>query len=341
MFSTPAVAGDLIFVGSCNGVFHAIDKETGRARWTYAAIRDARPGGSAEFHGSPLVTDDLVVTSTDDRSPGGFGHIYTLERATGRLRWKVRVIKRGVMSDVLRSGSRLYALSLGDELLCLELETGRINWTHTLSMTIDEERSSVMTPVVSNGVVYAGGQEGTVEAVDAITGELRWRQKLGSAVVAPLALRNEDLYVPTSGHLVRLDRRDGSKRAELDLKGNVFGAPMVLGADLIVFVNEPPPEGSCGGTQVLKSLDASLESVRWSRRAIRGWSSSRPYLWQGNVLAGGERGEITAFRPREGIAAWSDRFPGVIRGIGIDSEMLYVGTVKGTIYAYEPQAPLK
>jgi len=131
---------------------------------------------------------------------------------------------------------------------------------------------------VSDGVVYAGGQEGTVEAVGAITGELRWRQKLGSAVVASLALRNDDLYVPTSGHLVRLDRRDGSKRAELDLKGNVFGAPMVLGTELIVFANEPPPEGSCGGTQVLKSVEASLESVRWSRRAIRGWSSSRPYL---------------------------------------------------------------
>lgn len=160
-------------------------------------------------------------------------------------------------------------------------------------------------------------------------------------MVAPLALRNEDLYVPTSGHLIRLDRRDGSKRAELDLKRNVFGALMVLGTELIVFANEPPPEGSCGGTQVLKSVDASLESVRWSRRALRGWSSSRPYLWNGSVLAGGERGEITAFRPSDGTVAWSDSLTGVVRGIGTDSKELYVGTVKGTIYAYEPQRRMK
>jgi len=54
-------------------------------------------------------------------------------------------------------------------------------------------------------------------------------------------------------------------------------------------------------------------------------------------MAGGERGEITAFRPNDGTVVWSDRLGGVVRGIGTDNKELYVGTVKGTIYAYEPQ----
>lgn len=324
-----------MFVGSCNGVFHAVDKATGRPRWTYEAIRDARPGGRAEFHGSPLLAGDLVITSTDDRLPGGFGHVYALERETGRLRWKVRV-ERGVMSDVLRSGSRLYALSLGDELLCLDLETGHLNWAHQVGATIDDTRSAVMTPVLSDGLVYAGGQRGTVEAIDARTGEVLWRQTVGVAIVAPLTLRGEDLYVPTTGHLLRLDRRDGTRRAELDLAGDVFGAPVALGTDLIAFVNEPLPDGSCGGSQALKSVDGSLDSVRWTQKTIRGWSSSRPYLWRGNVLAGGEGGELAAFRPGDGKRAWSGTLSGVIRGIGTDGRILYVGTLKGTLYAYEP-----
>lgn len=335
MFSTPAVAGDQVFVGSCNGVFHAIDRETGRARWTYEAIRDGRPGGHAEFHGRALVTDELVITSTDDRAPGGFGHIYALERTSGRPRWKIRV-ERGVMSDILRSGSRLYAFTLGDELLCLDLDTGRLNWTQRVSAAVDETRSAVMTPVLSDGVVYAGGQAGTVVAIDALTGQVRWRQQLRSVVVAPLAVHDDGLYVPTSGPLVRLGRPDGSKRAELDLGGQVFGAPLVVGTDVIVFASEPVPDASCGSAQVLKAIDTSLDSVRWTQRTLRGWSSSRPYLWHGNALVGGEGGQITAYRPSDGKVVWSDTLAGVIRGIGSDGTRLYVGTLKGTLYAYEP-----
>jgi outer membrane protein assembly factor BamB len=142
--------------------------------------------------------------------------------------------------------------------------------------------------------------------------------------------------VPSTGRLLRLDRRDGAKLGELDLKGNVFGAPMVIGKDLVALTSEPLPDGSCGGTQVMKSVDDSLESVRWSRRSLHGWSSSRPYVWHGNVLAGGERGEIAAFRPGDGKLAWSDTLQGVIRGIGSDDDLLYVGTLNGTLYAYEP-----
>ena len=79
MFSSPAVAGELAFIGSCNGVVHAIDRLTGRARWKYNALQDG--GKAAEFHGIPVVTADLVVFGSDDRNP---------RRRSSRRRWSSR-----------------------------------------------------------------------------------------------------------------------------------------------------------------------------------------------------------------------------------------------------------
>ena len=85
--------GDLLVVGSCKGIVHALDKETGHVKWEYDIRKD---GDQRQFHGDPLITDELVVIGTD----GNMGHVYAFERTTGAVRWKYRVDERGVTSDV-------------------------------------------------------------------------------------------------------------------------------------------------------------------------------------------------------------------------------------------------
>jgi len=62
VFVSPAVAGDLVYVGSCSGTYFALNRSTGARRWTYDTRQD---GDAAQFHGNPLITDDLVVTGSD------------------------------------------------------------------------------------------------------------------------------------------------------------------------------------------------------------------------------------------------------------------------------------
>ena len=75
MYSTPAVAGYLLFVASCNGRMRALDKRTGQVKWEYDITKD---GDQHEFHGDPLITDELVVIGTD----GKMGHVYAFEQST-------------------------------------------------------------------------------------------------------------------------------------------------------------------------------------------------------------------------------------------------------------------
>lgn len=81
MFSVPAVAGDSVFVGSCSGVFYALNKTTGQLQWSYDITKD---GKQISFHGNPLITGDLILIGTDRScEPDGVGHVYAFDRRTG------------------------------------------------------------------------------------------------------------------------------------------------------------------------------------------------------------------------------------------------------------------
>lgn len=119
------VAGDLLFVGSCAGTFYALDKRSGKVRWSYDITKD---GLQTSFHGDPLVAGDLVLVGTDGGGvPNSVGHLYAFARETGQVRWKYRVDK-GVSTDVLGIGSRLFAVASGTRLVCLDLKSGWVRW---------------------------------------------------------------------------------------------------------------------------------------------------------------------------------------------------------------------
>jgi polyvinyl alcohol dehydrogenase (cytochrome) len=94
------------------------------------------------------------------------------------------------------------------------------------------------TPVVANGVLVAGNYGGTVYALDAVTGKLRWSHKVqgpvdGSAAIDPGALGGGLVFVPVAvggaPRLVALSLTDGSSRWDVMLTkqngADVFGSP--------------------------------------------------------------------------------------------------------------------
>ncbi len=105
-------------------MLHAVDRRTGKGRWTYNAVLD---GGKPEFHGRPLVTGDLIVLGSDDRRSEGIGHVYAFERSTLRLVWKYRA-GAGVMSGIVQLHDIAYVTTLNDEVVALDLRNGAVRW---------------------------------------------------------------------------------------------------------------------------------------------------------------------------------------------------------------------
>ncbi len=274
-----------------------------------------------------------MVLGSDDRSPNGVGYVYAFEQKTGNVRWKYRA-GAGAMADLVRDEERVLAVTLGDELVCLDLSTGRPRWRFSSGWVNEKITNVAAAPAVNEGRVLFGGQNGVVHALDATYGQLIWKRDVGAAVITPLVVASGAVYFGTSDQRIhRLPLDPAAAHAELELGGNPFGPPLRLGDSLLLLVYDGPDAAS------LRSVDLTLNGVRWRREAPGGWSSARAYLWRGNALVGSEQGRLAAFS-QDGSEEWADAFAGVIRGIGVADGGLYVGTLRGTVYAYEPAPPL-
>ena len=290
-------------------------------RWSYDTQQD---GGPVEFHSDPLVIEDLVIVGSDRRKPGGIGHLYAFERETGKPRWKYRV-DLGVSADVLRIGPNIHAVTLQDEVLCLDWKTGELVWKSETGQA-NENHLLSSSPAASRDRVFFGGLDGTVYALDANSGAALWRQDLGGRISTSVLLVDGSLYAGNSNrHIYRLDCGTGAVTADFAAEETPTERLLFADDSLFVFFSD----------KKLVCLDSSLKTVRWSKAASAPWSSSKPYAWKHAVLAGNESGELFAYRISDGSLLWSEKFEGVIRGIGQSEDALYVGTIKGRVYAYK------
>lgn len=335
--------GNLLFVGSCSGNVYALDRKTGRLRWTYNIRQD---GDQTSFHGDPLVTDDLILIGADN---GKQGHIYAFERESGNVRWKSLAPAGaggnvGVASDLVRRGNRVYAVAQGDELLCLSLEDGNTRWTFTNQF--DRQKAILSNPPALDGdVVLMGGLDGFVYGLQADSGKVIWKTDLHSPVRTNPIVSEGAVYVGTEDHhLYQLQTRTGAVTRALAVKGFPDRYAAVTGDSLLTVLMQAPQ--TAGGIlfrpNELDSIDLRLQQLKWQQKPLtsivrNSWASSRPYVWKDYVFVGDLAGKLFAFHRGNGSLAWSYQFPSrVVRGIGFTNDMLYVGMQGGMIYAFVP-----
>jgi len=324
--------GDLLFVGSCNGMLHGVDRRTGEGRWTYNAALD---GGKPEFHGRPLITGELIVVGSDDRRPEGVGHVYAFERSTLRLVWKYRA-GAGVASDVVQLRETAYVVTLGDEVVALDLRTGAVQWKLASGASNDRCLPNSTPAIVGERLIF-GSLDGTMYGLDAKSGAVLWRRVLPARVSTSVAIVGDNVFAgDADGRIYRLGVAHGTIEAQLRVNGSPSFKLVRAGESLLVFVHE-------SGVMTLQSVPLALDAVRWMQGAPRpGWSSfAWPYVWKDWVIVGRETGEFVALRLADGQAAWQGKVTGTVSGIGGDETSLYLGTTRGTLIGYALPAMMR
>jgi len=84
----------------------------------------------------------------------------------------------------------------------------------------------------------------------------------------------------------------------------------------------------------LMLVDPRLTQVVWRAESKSKWTSPRPRLWRGWIIAGDRDGTVYAFDEKTGAVAWSQNVHNkAIRGIGSDDSTLYIGTIDGHVIA--------
>ena len=214
--SSPAVADDRVYVGSCDGNVTCLQATTGGYVWNYTT------GGAV--HSSPVVADGKVYVGSDDFN------VYCLDASTGHKNWN-RTLGNWVRGSPAVWNGLVYIGAV--KFYCLNASTGVPLWSYTggegaiwsspniayprvfyvahVSGSEDNNlycldtagyfKWSRRVPVnawgscaVAYGRVYVGGDDGLVYCYEASNGTLRWTYPTGGPVWSTPAVADGKVY---------------------------------------------------------------------------------------------------------------------------------------------------
>lgn len=323
MFAPPAVAGELVFVGSCSGTFYALDVATGQPRWSHDIRRD---GKQTSFHGAILIERDQVLFGTDHGcAPGGIGHVYAAERPTGRIVWKYRS-PVGVASNLVRIRTAVCFGTMTGEWGCVGAKDGALRWK-----TAPAPAAACDFPrwaATDGRVLVVSTSDGALAALRPSDGKVVWRRTLVATATTSPVVSGGVVYIGAADDKIHaVESASGRVLRSMPLPARPVGRPTVDGGTLYVML-----EDRRGGGRVV-ALDRATGRVKWSHEQSRTFASEEPHVWRDVVVVADCSGSVTALATADGAPRWSLRVAGCIRSVSSSERLLFVGAQEGTVYA--------
>lgn len=230
--SKPALYEGYIFFGSVDKKVHAVTIRSGKSVWSY-------PTGGA-IYSSPQVAEKHVFIGSDDE------HLYVLNTLSGREAWKTNVGSRVRSSPLVLADRVIFGTDDGD-IYCYDFG-GETIW-HTAA-----KRSVMATPHYDDGVIYITSMDSHLYAIDAKTGWVIWRYRLGSGSISSPATKGDYVYVGDSdGELSCINIHTSKKSWAFSTDNQINGSPAVY-KNAVYF-------GSIDGN--IYSLTADKGEIRW------------------------------------------------------------------------------
>lgn len=245
--STGLVVGDTLFIGSYDHNLYALHTETGEMRWKFpteggVVSRPAWDGrrvffGSqdghiyavyangqlawkfatqAAIHSSPRLNGDLLFIGSDA------GYLYAFHAETGRLLWYFNA-GAPVRSTPWAEHGRVYFGTEAGELFCLDIQ-GKEQWRHQTNWPFTS------SPIVAGKTLYIGGRDGFVYALDAESGWVLWKFRMGRGTLATPVFHQGFLYIGAAdGVLYRLNAQRGREVWRFQTKHQIAGSVCIVG----------------------------------------------------------------------------------------------------------------
>ncbi len=213
-------------------------------------------------------------------------------------------------------------------------ELGEVKWQFKIGGS-----STQSSPAVVNGLVYIGSFDKHIYAIDAETGQEKWKFETGSPVWSSPAVVEGVLYIGSNDHyLYALDRQTGQEKWKFETGAAVRSSPAV--ADDVVYVgsfdkNVYALDAQTGQEQWRFETEASIYSSPTVAAGVLyigsgcdradGCEGSRPYyLYALDSQTGQEKWRFEA-------GSTIESSPAVVAGL------VYFGSIDGYLYAVDSQ----
>lgn len=254
----PIIEGDLVIVrgitsnwggdGAAMDRLYAFDKKSGMLVWSCSP---GAPPKDNVFARPYFVTREgkrLMYTGTGD------GSIICANARTGAVLWRLPISAGGFNASVVAHGDKIIGIHADENLGSSEvgrmsairmdaqpkpqeagpplLDTSAEVWRNRLA-------SVSSSPVVVGDRIYETVKTGMLCAVDANTGEVMWRHKLGpDQLHASPTYADGKLYIPIQNglfYIIKPGETGAEELAKVQLEGRAIGAPAVWNGKVYVF----------------------------------------------------------------------------------------------------------
>lgn len=185
------------------------------------------------------------------------------------------------------------------------------------------------TPAIVAGIVYTPCSDGVLYALDAATGQERWRYD--GTELGELSASGTLVYVKDADVLHALDATTGQERWQAEVPG---GTSAVVDDGLLVI-------GTSDG--YLLGLDAATGSERWRFQVATRGAAHNPALADGIAYAGGDEPGFFAVDADDGTLLWrgdtgNDRTGTAVVAEGIAYIGGGAGANEGHLYAFDARS---
>jgi outer membrane protein assembly factor BamB len=233
-------------------------------------------------------------------------------------------------------GRAVYAAGRDGHIVKLDLATGRELWRAEAGQTISAGVGA------GNGVVVVGTPEGGLLAFHASDGKPAWSAKVSGEVLVPPVVANGLVAARSNdGHVFLLEADSGKLRWDT---GRPLPALTLREQSHLLLTPEALYVGHAGGRLTALALnngaplwEANVALPRGATELERIADVVGPLaLDDERICAAAYQGRVACFDPVRGNGLWA-REVSAMRGVGMDSRLVYVVDEHGAVLAYDKE----
>lgn len=193
----PLVTNNQVIFGAWDNTLYSLDKHNGHENWRWT-------GNLTRMHFSPaavwpVATQNRVFIVDPERA------LTAIDLTTGATIWRTYQSKVRETIGLSADQTRVYAKTMQDSVVCYSATTKQPKQLWRANLQFGYEHATSMM-AEQGDVVLGSTKDGLIFALQAKTGEIRWKHKIGNSLintVVPVG-RNQLLVTAASGELCLL-----------------------------------------------------------------------------------------------------------------------------------------
>lgn len=193
----PLVTNNQVIFGAWDNTLYSLDKHNGHENWRWTGNLTRMHFSSAAVW--PVATQNRVFIVDPERA------LTAIDLTTGATIWRTYQSKVRETIGLSADQTRIYAKTMQDSVVCYSTTATQPQQLWSTNLGFGYEHATSMM-AEQRGIVFGSTKEGLVFALDAKTGNLKWKHKIGNSLintVVPVG-RNQLLVTAASGELCLL-----------------------------------------------------------------------------------------------------------------------------------------